>query len=77
MLINERQIDLDQLYTTEDTNLMDAVVDKYYISMIAVGPLERAIYGTQVDKTFDEHLTLYYSNQAFKIYGTKYYDSVK
>jgi YYY domain-containing protein len=77
MLINERQIDLDQLYTTEDTNLMDAVVDKYYISMIAVGPLERAIYGTQVDKTFDGHLTLYYSNQAFKIYGTKYYDSVK
>ena len=56
---------------------MDAVVDKYYISMIAVGPLERAIYGTQVDKTFDGHLTLYYSNQAFKIYGTKYYDSVK
>ena len=76
-MINERQMNLDQLFTTHDIALAHSLIDKYQISMIAVGPLEESIYGRNTENFFDKHFDIHYSNSNFKIYGTKYYDLVK
>ncbi|MFL2644252.1 MAG: DUF2298 domain-containing protein [Dehalococcoidia bacterium] len=76
-MINERQMNLDQLFTTHDIALAHSLIDKYQISMIAVGPLEESIYGGNTENFFDKHFDVHYSNSNFKIYGTKYYDLVK
>lgn len=76
-IITDRQLDIDQLYTTTDINSLNYLIDKYQIGMITVGPLEHATYGVNTEYMFSELLNIEFANEDYKVYSTQYYDPNK
>ncbi len=72
--IIERQTDIDTLYTTNNTNSLTYIIDKYDIGLITTSPLVKSIYSSYTSSLFDNSLVLLYSNHDYKIYGTVHYE---
>jgi YYY domain-containing protein len=52
-LFADREEDVRTIYTTRDTEELQALIDKYGITMVVVGPRERSTYGNIVTGMFD------------------------
>jgi uncharacterized membrane protein len=52
-LFADREDDIRTIYTTRDSGKLKALIDKYGITMVVVGPRERSTYGNIVTGMFD------------------------
>lgn len=71
-VIEERKSDLKKLYTAESKGVVSAVLKKYHVSLVYVGPLERRTYSGGNLKRFQEWndvLTPLYQNASVTIFG--------
>jgi tetratricopeptide (TPR) repeat protein len=70
--VAERDRDVQLIYSTLDPGQALALLSKYHVGYVYVGPIERAAYGELGAAKFDQmegaYLTLLYKNAAVKIY---------
>jgi YYY domain-containing protein len=72
--INRRKADLEKLYTGDNKEAVKAILGKYHVSLVYLGPLERRRYpGTNLDRfrQWDDVLTPVYQNAGVSIFGVK------
>ena len=72
-LINERQNDINEFYTSTDINRKLEIINKYSIELIIIGSLERIYYpeeGIRSLKSLEEEKLMdkIYSNEETTIY---------
>lgn len=66
--IGSRESDINTLYSTDNWDEAQNVIDQYEIDYIYIGPLERSTYAIAEDKFF-RHLSLIYENSEIRIYS--------
>ena len=52
-LFNDRQQDVETIFTTTDHEELNRLIDKYSLTMVVVGPRERSSYGNIDMSMFD------------------------
>lgn len=66
--ITERGRDVDTFYRTDDEALARGILDKYAVTYVVVGDLERGAYGTQVETRLVSFLDVVFENERVVIY---------
>ncbi|MBI4289696.1 MAG: hypothetical protein HY671_14865 [Chloroflexi bacterium] len=67
-VLGSRRADVNTIFTTGDRQAVLALLGKYHISFVYVGPLEKATYGQGVGDRFDSFLRAIYKNDDVTIY---------
>lgn len=67
-ILAERQSDVYTIYTSRDKETVSALLDKYNVTFVYVGRLERATYASDVGDKFDAFLRIAYRNSDVTIY---------
>ncbi len=67
--IAERGRDVDTFYRTDDVEEARGILDRYKISYVILGDLERRIYGAEVEERLDRFLEPVFENERVIIYG--------
>lgn len=67
-ILAERQSDVYTIYTSRDKATVKALLDKYNVTFVYVGRLERAAYASDVGDKFEEFLRIAYRNRDVTIY---------
>jgi len=70
--INQRKADIQLAYTTDSKEVLQRILDRYRVSLVYVGPLERRVYaGGNLDRFLEwkDVLTPVYQNQAVTIFA--------
>jgi uncharacterized membrane protein len=67
--IGSRESDISILYTTDQWDEAQGIINKYEIDYIYIGPIERSTYAVVEDK-FLNHLSLVFENSETRIYLT-------
>ncbi len=69
--LGSREADIALLYQTRDWVEAQAIVQRYGIDYIYVGPLEQATYAPLVDRKFEAFMDVVYRNAGVTIYATR------
>lgn len=64
----ERESAVQAIYTSSDWEETATLLNRYDVSLIYVGPLERSTYGTSAADKFDGRLEVAYANESVIIY---------
>ena len=66
-----REPDIETIYNTLDPQTAMALLDKYNITFVYVGPLERSAYDPRALEKFAQFMDLVYQNEGVKIYKVR------
>ncbi|MDP2727793.1 MAG: DUF2298 domain-containing protein, partial [Dehalococcoidia bacterium] len=69
--LGERQQDVQQIYTSPDTSLVQRLLDKYGAKYVYVGRLEQARYGEAARTKFAPIMDVVFQNQGVTIYKVR------
>ncbi|MCJ7649423.1 MAG: hypothetical protein MUP85_12475, partial [Candidatus Lokiarchaeota archaeon] len=69
--IGSRELDIKELYSTNDWISVKSTLDKYYIRYIYIGDLERTTYKVSEEK-FTLNLPVYFENSSVIIYENEF-----
>ena len=67
--IAQRGRDVDTFYRTDDPESARAILDRYGITYVILGDLERRIYGSEVEERLASFLDPVFQNERVIIYG--------
>ncbi len=64
-----RREDVDQIYTSGDLDQVEALLEKYDVTYVYIGRLEREMYGTEVGEKFKNLMDVAFENEGVIIYS--------
>jgi len=66
-----RREDIDQIYQGEDLDQVEALLEKYDVTFVYIGRLEREMYGADVGEKFADFMDVAFENEGVIIYRIK------
>jgi uncharacterized membrane protein len=66
-----RRDDVNLIYVSSDLNQVKSLLEKYNVTFVYVGTLERASYGPDVGGSFESFMNVAFSNEGVTIFKVK------
>ena len=63
-----RREDVDQIYRSEDLDQVETLLEKYDVTFVYIGRLEKEMYGADVGEKFADFMDVVFENEGVVIY---------